>query len=105
MRRQWEICDRCGGEGKHDNDAFSNGISQSQFDEDPDFEEAYWKGHYDVTCTECDGTGKIDMTPDPEKEGNCDICGHRLHSYKWQEYPGAGYQTETECRNPKCPGE
>lgn len=52
---RYEVCPRCYGEGVHDHPAFSNGISQDQFDEDPDFEEAYHQGVYDVRCEECDG--------------------------------------------------
>lgn len=51
-----EVCGRCEGEGKHTNPAIDgNGISQEQFDEDPDFEEAYRSGRYDVTCERCGG--------------------------------------------------
>jgi hypothetical protein len=55
----WEICGRCCGEGKHVNPGVDgDGISQEEFDHDPDFEEAYFSGVYDVTCEECDGAGK-----------------------------------------------
>jgi RecJ-like exonuclease len=52
---KYEVCGRCNGEGKHDHSAFSNGVSREQFDEDPDFEEAYFRGDYDVVCEECKG--------------------------------------------------
>lgn len=57
--QKWVICDRCDGNGKHDHPAFSNGISQEQFDEDPDFRDDYFAGHYDVRCEECHGSGKV----------------------------------------------
>jgi hypothetical protein len=59
----WEICDRCRGSGTHDHPAFSNGFSQEDFDEDPDFRDEYMAGRYDVRCEECDGTGKV-LAPD-----------------------------------------
>lgn len=50
------VCSRCDGEGKHVNPAVDgNGISQEEFDQDPDFEEAYRSGRYDVQCLECKG--------------------------------------------------
>jgi len=62
---KWEICDRCRGDGVHDHPAFSNGLSQEDFDEDPDFREDFMRGHYDVPCAECHGSGKI-AVPDLE---------------------------------------
>lgn len=53
---KYEVCSRCDGEGKHVDPAIDgNGISQEQFDGDPDFEEAYHRGDYDVQCEECKG--------------------------------------------------
>ncbi len=52
---KYEVCERCRGEGKHDHPAFSNGFSREDFDEDPDFEEGYFRGDYDVICEECKG--------------------------------------------------
>lgn len=57
---KWEVCSRCDGEGKHVDPAIDgNGISQEQFDGDPDFEEAYFGGRYDVKCEECQGRTTI----------------------------------------------
>lgn len=51
-----EVCRRCDGEGKHVNPSIDgNGISPEEFAEDPDFEEAYFSGQYDVQCEECRG--------------------------------------------------
>lgn len=53
---KYEVCDRCRGTGKHVNPAVDgNGISQEEFDEDPDFRESYMSGVYDVRCEECKG--------------------------------------------------
>jgi hypothetical protein len=50
------VCSRCGGEGKHTNPAIDgNGLSESDFDGDPDFKEAYFAGAYDILCTVCKG--------------------------------------------------
>jgi hypothetical protein len=53
---KYEVCSRCDGEGKHVNPAIDgNGISREDFDADPDFEEAYFQGRYDVRCEVCRG--------------------------------------------------
>lgn len=52
---RYEVCCRCEGKGVHDHPAFSNGISSSEMDEDPDFRENYFSGRYDVRCEECNG--------------------------------------------------
>jgi len=54
-----EVCARCDGTGKHDHEAFSNGISGEAFEDDPDFADDYLSGVYDVTCTECHGRNVV----------------------------------------------
>jgi hypothetical protein len=54
------VCFRCNGNGVHDHPAFANGISPEQFAEDPDFETDYFRGAYDVFCSECDGAKVVD---------------------------------------------
>ena len=73
VAQKWEICSTCGGNGKHDHPAFSNGISAEEFQNEWDHEEQemYMRGAYDVRCDECDGAGKVlevdfDSIKDPE---------------------------------------
>jgi len=50
------VCPRCQGAGSHVNPAIDgNGISPQEFLEDPDFEESYFRGDYDVSCYRCGG--------------------------------------------------
>ena len=52
----FDVCDKCSGKGKHVNpNVDGHGISKEEFDEDPDFKEAYFAGAYDITCIKCDG--------------------------------------------------
>ncbi len=53
---KYEVCGLCRGSGKVTNPNIDcGGISQEDFDEDPDFEEAYFSGRYDQTCSRCKG--------------------------------------------------
>ena len=55
-----EVCQRCDGEGRHVNPAIDgNGLTQEDFDADPDFREAYFEGRYDVVCEECGGRNVV----------------------------------------------
>ena len=57
-----EVCGTCDGRGKYVNPGIdSNGLSQSDFDEDPDFGESYWRGDYDMTCEECHGHNVVEV--------------------------------------------
>lgn len=52
----FEVCETCEGRGKHVNPSIdSNGLSEEDFDMDPDFRENYFSGLYDVACNECRG--------------------------------------------------
>jgi len=73
----YEVCSTCEGKGKHVHpDIDSHGISAQEFAEDPDFQESYFSGAYDVTCYECKGSNVVpevdikaitDMGTDEEK--------------------------------------
>ena len=53
---KFEVCGTCSGKGSHVNPSIDgNGLSREDFDADPDFEESYFRGDYDVRCHECDG--------------------------------------------------
>jgi len=64
------VCPRCNGNGVHDHEAFSNGLTSEDLS-DPDFREDYISGVYDVTCTECAGRRVTleadDSSPDYER--------------------------------------
>jgi hypothetical protein len=69
------VCPTCQGYGKHVNPAIdSHGLTSEDFDNDPDFADAYWSGGYDVVCGGCDGDRVVRSAV-----GECD---HPL----WQEW-------------------
>ena len=69
VRIKYEVCTTCDGKGTHVNPSIdAHGISREEFDEDPDFEESYFAGRYDVPCNECGGNRvvpTIDETHNP----------------------------------------
>ena len=53
---KFAVCGTCDGKGTHVNPSIDcGGLSREDFDEDPDFEEGYRSGAYDVSCYECKG--------------------------------------------------
>lgn len=56
IRLKWGVCGTCGGKGNHVNPSIdAHGISAEEFQEDPGFEEDYFRGVYDMNCYECGG--------------------------------------------------
>ena len=53
---RFAVCPLCSGTGKVvDPDIDCCGLTREDFDDDPDFEEDYFDGVYDVTCPQCRG--------------------------------------------------
>jgi hypothetical protein len=54
------VCHTCDGKGTTVNpDIDGNGLTQEDFDEDPDFRDDYMSGVYDVQCRTCKGARVI----------------------------------------------
>jgi hypothetical protein len=86
----FEVCSTCEGQGKHVNPAIdSNGLSAEDFDRDPDFEEDYFSGRYDVPCHECHGRRVVPVIAE-----NCDPV-LKAKAEKWME-EFYDYQREIE---------
>ena len=65
MPVRFKVCDLCGGKGKHVNPSIDcGGLSRDDFDYDPDFEEDYMRGRYDVSCYQCRGARVMLALPD-----------------------------------------
>ena len=59
-----EVCGNCRGEGRIVNPNIDgHGLTREDFDEDPQFEEDYFSGVYDIHCPECKGK-RVIKTPD-----------------------------------------
>jgi hypothetical protein len=56
LRTKFEVCGQCSGSGKVVNPQIdAGGLTYEDFHEDPDFEERYFSGAYDITCPSCSG--------------------------------------------------
>jgi hypothetical protein len=56
-----DVCPVCQGRGSYVNPAIDgNGLGADDFAEDPDFEESYHAGVYDITCVNCGGHKVVD---------------------------------------------
>lgn len=77
---KFEVCPRCEGKGTHVNPAIDgNGLSREDFEADPDFEEAYLAGRYDVRCEECQGE-RVVLVPDEARMTPADKEIWKKHS-------------------------
>jgi len=62
---RFEVCSLCNGKGSHVNPSIdSGGLSQDDFDYDPDFEEDYHSGRHDVSCNQCNGKRVVPVIDD-----------------------------------------
>jgi excinuclease UvrABC ATPase subunit len=94
---KYEVCDTCEGKGKHVNPSIdSNGLSQEDFDDDPDFRENYFSGMYDVPCNECHGN-RVSPAVDESKMSKEDI------KYV-EEYISDFYSYQHECYRERMMG-
>lgn len=67
VKIQWVVCPTCNGNGSHVNPSIDcDGLTASDFAEDPDFRESYFSGAYDVPCYECHGKRVVPGLIDPE---------------------------------------
>ncbi len=99
---RYEVCSRCDGHGKHVNPSIdSNGITQSEFDEDPEFRDAYFSGRYDVDCHNCNGK-RVQLILDMEA-----IKASKEHSANFKivdEYQKEEIRYEQMCRSERMFG-
>lgn len=96
---RYEVCDRCRGSGTIVNPAIDgHGISQEEFDEDPDFEEGYFSGRYDIVCPDCQGK-RVVSVPD---ESRADPAV--LKAYHDDKRAEADYERECEAERRFCGG-
>jgi hypothetical protein len=65
-----QLCPVCDGYGKHVNPSIDrHGLSRADFDEDPDFEQDYFSGAYDVECSRCQGKRVVQELEPTTPEG------------------------------------
>ncbi len=73
------VCPVCAGEGSRVNPAIDgNGLTAEDFAEDPDFEEGYRRGDYDIQCDRCNGAG---LVLDVDRNSAALQCPEALRAY------------------------
>ena len=73
---KFEVCGQCRGSGKVVNPSIDcGGLTQEDFYDDPDFEEAYMSGRYDQTCPNCGGK-RVEAIPQFPEWLNKAIADH-----------------------------
>ena len=83
------VCPVCDGKGSHVNPSIdSHGIGQEEFDEDPQFQQDYFSGVHDISCSTCKGKRVVLAPIDPNSE--CakiieDSITDQYNSYQEQE--------------------
>jgi hypothetical protein len=82
----YEVCSTCEGKGSHVNPSIdAHGISGEEFAEDPDFEESYLAGHYDVTCYGCGGMRVVPVV-DEDRASKADLALYEAHADECASY-------------------
>lgn len=89
---RFEVCDLCHGHGTVTNPSIDcNGLTQEDFDNDPDFREDYLSGVCNIPCPECDGLRVV-----PTYIGTTDLACAVMLWLRKLEFSDAEY--EAECR-------
>lgn len=83
---RFEVCPLCMGRGKHVNPSIdAHGLTREDFDEDPDFEESYFRGDYDVRCNLCGGEKVVPVPLDRGVAMAIDQVAHERWSYRQEQ--------------------
>lgn len=84
---KFELCPVCSGRGTHVNPSIDcDGLTCDDFNEDPDFAEAYMGGMYDVTCYGCEGKRVIEVVDESRMDAAT------LQQYRVQEREEAEFR-------------
>ena len=90
---KFELCPRCDGRGSHVNPSVDgDGLTREDFEQDPDLEESYFSGVYDVACEECKGL-RVGEVPDEEECKRCKLFD-QLEAHREAEADRASYRRE-----------
>ena len=91
-------CELCSGKGTHVNPSIdAHGISEREFDEDPDFREEYFAGTYDVSCYRCQGK-RVEPVVDEESLSDEQKANLKLYHDRLQADAEFAREVEAERR-------
>lgn len=84
LHAHFDVCGTCDGRGSVVNPSIDErGLTQEDFDEDPDFRVEYCRGRYDVPCPECAGRNVV-LVPDDENDPAALEAYQRIVEGAWQ---------------------
>ncbi len=84
LSAEYTVCPTCKGQGKVVNPSIDeHGITQEDFDQDPDFREEYCRGAYDIRCPQCSGNNVV-LVPDRKNNKAIVAKYKKLLQETWQ---------------------
>jgi hypothetical protein len=101
-----EVCPSCEGFGRYVNPNIDrDGLTQEDFDEDPDFKDSYLNGVYDITCKHCNGSKVIPVIDVNQIHGELKAKVEKYLDYiREQEEDEYYYRRECEAERRFCGG-
>jgi len=80
---EYSVCPDCNGKGKYVNPAIdSHGLTAEDFAADPDFEDGYHSGRYDIRCRSCNGMRVILVPKTDEGKAAIQECIDEDRAYR-----------------------
>jgi hypothetical protein len=87
------VCPRCGGHGTHERQDIDMSRVVDSMNEDGDVDglESYYKGKFDVICTECHGNNVVDEIDQEYMESNYPEECKQIREYERDAYEDRKY--------------
>ena len=97
-----EVCGTCNGKGTHVNPSIdAQGLTREDFDNnDPDFQENYFSGAYDVACYECRGNKVVAA---PRDRATLNDAQKAIYD-KWEAWEVSEAEYAAECEQERRMG-